>query len=69
MKIAKINIKWDFSNTEFENVQYKKAIKICELPEIITIPFFDKLKDNIEDYIHSQYGFSPKKYSIVFNDN
>ena len=47
-------VKWSFEDTEFENLQYKEALREAGLPKVIII---DDDEEEIETHALEEYGF------------
>jgi len=53
-------VEWDFSDTEFEELQYEEAIEQAGLPNYVDIDIDED--ETIEDYLLETYGFEVLSY-------
>lgn len=57
-------IKWDFSNTDFEECLYSEAIEMTCLPSSISTEELNEESNDyeIKEFLTEQYGFEVKRY-------
>lgn len=53
-------VEWDFSDTEFEELQYEEAIEQAGLPSYVDIDIDED--ETIEDHLLETYGFEVLSY-------
>lgn len=64
MKNIRVKVKWDFENTEFENLRYSEAVAESGLPNVVIIKDYDEEEIEIESYLFEEYMFYPKQWVI-----
>ena len=53
-------VEWDFSDTEFEELQYEEAVEQAGLPNYVNIDIDED--ETIEDHLLESYGFEISSY-------
>ena len=54
----RIKIEWDFTDTDYENLQYKEALELAGLPTYLDLEFDEDDDMDIDSYIsENYYGF------------
>ena len=63
--MALYKIKWDFKDTEFDELTYSEALEQACLPEEVE---FDEQDEDIESYLIEEYLFYPEKVKKISDD-
>ena len=64
-KNAKVKVKWDFEDTEYEMLRYSEALIESGLPKRITIKNYDEEEIDVESYLIEEYGFTPAEWTFI----
>jgi len=67
LEVLEFKIRWDFSDTEFEEIPYKIAIQEIGLPEYIEAE--EDEAENIKEYLmeslEEEWGFPVKRLTSI----
>jgi len=67
LEVLEFKIRWDFSDTEFEEIPYKIAIQEIGLPEYVSVE--EDEAENIKEYLmeslEEEWGFPVKRLTSI----
>lgn len=66
MEKVKVKVKWDFSDTELENLQYLEAMQISGLKSRYIVKVEDPEEFDVEDFlIETGAGIAPDTWEVI----
>ena len=56
----RVQVEWDFSQTDLEGEDYQVAVEMASLPTVILVPLDVAYEDDegVTDWISEEFGFS-----------
>ena len=63
----RINIQWDFGDTDLDGMPYQEAVELSGLPENVLVPVDIACTDDeyITDWVSDEYGYTVIGWSEV----